>query len=58
MAEHGGTLRFCDETCHDGYREDQRHGLFTLTRDFADQGYCLYCGSYVPANNEPMEVAA
>jgi len=45
-----GRLRFCGWLCHDGYREDRRHGLLTLPRSFADAGCCLYCGAEVPSN--------
>lgn len=52
-AHRPGSLRFCNWLCHDGYREDRRHGLFTLSRDFAEAGCCLYCGRYVPTNAQP-----
>lgn len=47
-----GRLRFCGEMCHDGYRTDCRYGVLTLPRDFADQGFCMYCAAYVPTNIE------
>ena len=47
-----GRLRFCGWLCQDGYREDRRYGLLTLPREFADAGCCMYCGTYVPTNEE------
>lgn len=52
-----GRLRFCGWLCHDGYREDRRHGLLTLPRSFADAGCCMYCGAVVPSNAERRELA-
>lgn len=45
-----GRLRFCGWLCHDGYREDRRHGLLTLPRSFAEARCCMYCGARVPRN--------
>lgn len=50
-----GILRFCNETCRDGFFEDRKRGLVYFRDVYledARNGYCCYCRSYVLTNQD------
>lgn len=52
---------FCNDQCREAWRDDLRYGLVAgldrFTDEQARERHCLYCGSYVPTNDERRQPA-